>query len=126
MRISRRPSRSRAAARPEGSDEPPAVDENDAQEDVKFPHTFLFAGSHLHEEGAGPRRYLADLSGNVISIATFGDEVLCLSEVHSRDNDALMWQIDATKLPKVGSKVTRRLRPQVKPASKAGKASPKD
>ena len=109
-----------------GSDEPPAVDENDAQEDVKFPHTFLFAGSHLHEEGAGPRRYLADLSGNVISIATFGDEVLCLPEVHSRDNDALMWQIDSTKLPKVGSKVTLRLRPQIKPAKKPVKASPKD
>ena len=86
------------------------------------PTPFLFAGSHLRDNGPGPRQYLADLSGNVISIATFGDELLCLPGVHSEANDALMWQIDATHLPKVGSKVTLRLRPQVKPASKTGKA----
>ena len=102
-------------------DELPAVGEDDAREDSKFPNTFLFAGSHLRDNGPGPRKYLADLSGNVISIATFGDELLCLPEVHSADNDSLMWQVDATKLPKVGSKVTLRLRPRVKPASKTGK-----
>ncbi|HUT11365.1 MAG TPA: hypothetical protein VMY42_12770 [Thermoguttaceae bacterium] len=56
------------------------------------------------------------------AIATFGDELLCLPEVHSRDNDSLMWQIDSTHLPEVGTKVTLRLRPQVKPALKTGKA----
>jgi len=103
-----------------------AADEDDAEEDIEFPNTFLFAGSHLRDNGPGPRQYLADLSGNVISIATFGDELLCLPGVHAKANDALMWQIDATKLPKVGSKVTLRLRPQVKPAKKAGKALPDD
>ena len=107
-------------------DELPAVGEDDAREDSKFPNTFLFAGSLLHGDGPGPRKYLSDLSGNVISIATFGDELLCLPGVHSDDNGSLMWQVDATKLPKVGSKVTLRLRPQVKPASKAGKALPED
>ena len=100
--------------------------EDGADKDLEFPHTFLFAGSLLRGDGPGPRQYLSNLSGNVISIATFGDELLCLPEVHSHDNDALMWQIDATKLPKVGSKVTLRLRPQVKPASKAGKVLPED
>jgi hypothetical protein len=58
----------------------------------------------------------------VISIATFGDELLCLPGVHSHENGSLMWQVDATELPKVGTKVTLRLRPRVQPAPKTGKA----
>jgi len=82
---------------------------------ARFPtHTFLFAGSILHGEGDGPRQYLCDTSGNVISLATFGDEVLCLSGVHDAGNGHLMWQVDSTHLPAVGSKVTLRLRPQFK------------
>jgi hypothetical protein len=91
----------------------------DADEDVEFPHTFLFAGSLLRSSGPGPRQYLSDLSGNVISIATFGDELLCLPGVHSNEDGSLMWQVDAAELPRVGSKVTLRLRPQVRPAPNA-------
>ena len=92
--------------------------------EVRFPtHTFLFAGSVLHGDGPGPRRYLSDTSGNVISLATFGDELLCLPAIHSQDNDALMWQLNATNLPAVGSNVTLRLRPQILPAAKAAKAN---
>ncbi len=98
------------------------ADDDDAEEDVEFPHTFLFAGSHLRDNGSGPRRYLADESGHVISIATFGDELLCLPGVHAKANHALMWQIEPTKLPKIGSKVTLRLRPRNKPAAKTGAA----
>jgi hypothetical protein len=101
-------------------------DEGDAEKVAEFPNAFLFAGSRLVEEGPGPRKYLADLSGNVISIATFGDELLCLPGTHSKANDALTWQVDATRLPKVGSKLTLRLRPQVKPAAKTGSVSPGD
>lgn len=97
--------------------------------DKKFPKTFLFAGSLLVGDGPGPRTYLADQSGSVISIVTFGDELLCLPGMHAKANDALMWQIDATKLPKIGAKVTLRLRPRDKPAKKANEAEkqqPKD
>ena len=76
----------------------------------KFPSTFLFAGSHLRANGKGPRQYLADLSGNVISIATFGDEILCLSDVQSNLNGSLTWRINPKHLPKVGAKITLRLR----------------
>lgn len=103
-----------------GADEDPAG----AGEVAKFPHTFLFAGSLLHGDGSGPRQYLSDLSGNVISISTFGDELLCLPGVYGQDNGALMWEINSTDLPALGSKVTLRLRPQVRPATQPGKPVP--
>jgi hypothetical protein len=76
----------------------------------KFSHTFLFAGSHLLNSDDGSRRYLADSSGNVISIATFGDELLCLPGVQSHANGALTWQVDSTHLPDAKTKVALRLR----------------
>ncbi len=101
------------------SDDPASVDQ-----EARFPtHTFLFAGSVLYGDGPGPRRYLSDESGNVISLSTFGDELLCLPAIHSQDNDALMWQVNATILPAVGSNVTLRLRPQILPAAKAAQAN---
>ena len=96
----------------------------DVAKDLKFPHTFLFAGSLLRQQGPGPRKYLSDLSGNVISVVTFGDEVLCLPGIHGHGNDSLMWRVDATDLPAIGTKVTLRLRPQVRPARKAGTTAP--
>lgn len=97
-----------------------------ADEDSKFPRRFLFAGSQLVESGPGPRKYLSGLSGNVISIATFGDELLCLPGIQSRDTGSLMWEIDPTHLPDVGSKVTLRLRPQITPDAKTRKALPEN
>ncbi len=76
----------------------------------KFPSTFVFAGSQLLANGDGPKHYLADDSGVVISISTFGDEVLSLPEVVGQDNDALMWEVDPTHLPPVGTKVMLRLK----------------
>lgn len=96
-----------------------------AEPEARFPtHTFLFAGSVLFGDGPGPRRYLSDETGNVISLSTFGDELLCLPEIHSHDNRALMWQVNAKALPTVGSSVTLRLRPKLPPAAKTEKAGP--
>ena len=80
----------------------------------KFTHTFVFAGSLLVENGQGPRRYLADESGDVVSIATFGDEVLSLPFHQSQANDSLSWRANPKTLPPAGTKVTLRLRPQNK------------
>lgn len=84
---------------------------------IKFPtHTFIFAGSILAGEGAGPRHYLSDESGDVISLVTFGDELLCLPDFHSQDNSELMWEVDSTNLPPVGTKIVLRLRPVLQSA----------
>jgi hypothetical protein len=93
-----------------------AEEADESEEEKKFPtHTFLFAGSHLVGESEGPRRYLCDSSGNVISITTFGDELLCLPGFHDHSNGALMWQANGEKLPEVDSKVILRLRPRTAP-----------
>lgn len=96
-----------------------------ADKSAQFPtHTFLFAGSVLYGDGPGPRRYLSDESGNVISLSTFGDEVLCLPAIHSQDAEALLWQVNPADLPAIGSNVTLRLRPQRLPATKAVQTHP--
>ena len=97
--------------------------EEDGSEENRFPtNTFLFAGSQLVKVGDGPRAYVCERSGNVISIATFGDELLCLPEVHSHQNGALVWQVDKTHLPEVGAKVTLRLRLRLRQAPRQKKA----
>ncbi len=101
------------------------ADHKDKKDAERFPtHTFLFAGSVLTGDGEGPRTYLSDKSGHVISIATFGDEVLCLPDVHSSENGALMWSVDPTHLPALGSKIILRLRPQASPVKKDDKEVP--
>lgn len=82
------------------------------EKETRLPHTFIFAGSHLRDNGPGPRQYLAELSGNVVSIATFGDEVLCLPFHQTQENGALMWHVKPDALPGVGTKITLRLRPK--------------
>jgi hypothetical protein len=96
----------------EDSQEEPAED----AKPVNFPtHTFLFAGSVLNGEDKGPRNYVCDQSGNVISIATFGDELLCLPGIHDQADSLRVWQANGEKLPPLESKVILRLRPQREP-----------
>ncbi|MCH7227102.1 YdjY domain-containing protein [Haloferula sp. A504] len=87
---------------PEAGDEEPEAFPTDS---------FLFTGSQLFRPKEGPPRYLADDSGNLISLATFGDETLALPGVHSKENGALVWEVDPTKLPAMGTKITLRLAP---------------
>jgi hypothetical protein len=92
----------------DGIERPKSGTEADKAQSI--PHAFIFAGSHLKDDGDGPRGYLADISGHVISMSTFGDELLCLSELHSHQQGALEWEIDPTHLPMKGTAVTLRLR----------------
>ena len=86
-------------------------EEDEAKE--KFPDVFLFTGSHLVGDKAKEgRQYLADQSGHVITISTFGDELLGLADIQSRDNGELIWEVDPTHLPPLDTTVILRLRPQ--------------
>lgn len=85
--------------------------EDSGQEAEPFPNVFLFTGSHLIENEKGGKQYLADQSGHVITISTFGDELLGLADIQSRENGELVWEVDATHLPPLDTEVTLRLRP---------------
>jgi hypothetical protein len=89
-------------------------------------HTFLFAGSHLWKHEDRPPQYLADQSGNVLSLATFGDELLCLPGVHGHENAGLVWEVDSTDLPALDSKVILRLRPRFAEEDLKGESSAKE
>jgi hypothetical protein len=76
-------------------------------------HSFMFTGSVLVEQEEGqPRQYIADYSGNVITLVTFGDETLSLPGIHDDANSSLMWQVRSKLLPELDSPVTLRLKPQ--------------
>lgn len=110
---------------PEDQFAPPPVVEGDGDPtDDEFPSTFVFAGSQLVDSEKGDRKYIADESGHVISISTFGDEVLCLPGFQSQENGALVWEINSTLLPKIGTKVTLRLRPKAPDAEPAAGGPP--
>jgi hypothetical protein len=92
---------------PDTGSETDGIDE----EREAFPDVFLFTGSHLIEDKEGNKQYLADQSGHVITISTFGDELLGLADIQSRENGELVWEVDPTHLPPLDTKVTLRLRP---------------
>lgn len=89
--------------------EPEQKKKEEADDPKEIFKAFVFAGSHVFEDDDGKRHYLADFNGNVISISTFGDEVLCLPWVQSKNNGDLVWQVNDKHLPKVGTAVKLRL-----------------
>lgn len=86
---------------------PGAAEDSDLYE---FPNAFVFAGSILQPNREDKLVYIADYSGHVISVVTFGDEVIGLPEIRRPDYSNMMWMIDPTILPAVGTKVTLRFR----------------
>lgn len=85
---------------------------DDDKPEEKFPNVFAFTGSHLIDGKDGNKQYLADNSGHVITISTFGDELLGLPNFQSRENGELVWEVDPTHLPELDSEITLRLRPK--------------
>lgn len=101
----------------EGQQQAPdkAQDAKKAEEE-KFPgNHFIFTGSVLVENGEGPRRYIADETGDVITISAFGCEVIGLTDRYSSENGNLVWEVNSDVTPKVGTKVLLRLTPVKKP-----------
>lgn len=58
--------------------------------------------------------YGADLSGTIMSIVNFGDDLLSRdTNIHNK-NDEAVWQVNTKLVPKIGADVTIRLRPAPK------------
>lgn len=84
-------------------------DPDDLEDPAEVFDAFIFAGSVVVKQQDGDQQYLADVNGNVVSISTFGDEVLCLPMQVSQENSALVWSVNDEHLPEVGTKVLLRL-----------------
>ncbi|WOO43281.1 YdjY domain-containing protein [Rubellicoccus peritrichatus] len=79
-----------------------------------FPEqAFVFAGSAIvpnpNEEAS---LYVADQTGHVITLASFGDELLAQAKSASHANEHLTWEVNPEILPDVGEEIILRLRPR--------------
>lgn len=73
---------------------------------------FVFAGSRFAPARGGGERFVADESGSVVGLVTFGDEVVALDEVVPDRVDAApaRWQARTAAMPEEGAPVTLVLR----------------
>jgi hypothetical protein len=73
------------------------------------PSRFVFGGSRFRaDRRTGVERYLADGSGSLIGLVTFGDETIGPSEIVPDQASAAapLWEAFTERMPKPGTKVT--------------------
>jgi hypothetical protein len=93
-----------------------------------FPDSlWTFSGSVVapNPEFMGPgEHYVADMSGSVIGLVTFGDEVIGWSEVlpDAAEVHPPEWEVNAERAPPMGTEVTVILRRAAAPARRTGAA----
>jgi len=82
------------------------------KEPKAFPHLpFIFGGSIIAKNtpDMGPgEHYVADMTGSIIGLVTFGDEMIGFSKVRS-DQDAVqepIWEVNSEKVPEMETRVT--------------------
>lgn len=94
------------------------VQDNKTKE-MKKGNTWLFAGSQFAEV-QDKQLYQADLNGSAISLVNFGDDLLTLPNTLTDANEShdKVWQPRTQAIPKVGTKVTIRLKPQAEDKQK--------
>jgi hypothetical protein len=75
---------------------------------------FVFAGSRFRvDRRTGAERYLADGSGSLVGLVTFGDETIAPREVipDQASVESPMWEVWTERMPPLGSRVTLVVRP---------------
>lgn len=71
---------------------------------------FLFAGSHIHDPPDHDPYYVADMTGELVSLVSFDGEVLAWPRPASHANEELVWTVNEEVVPELGTEVTVRLR----------------
>ena len=93
----------------------------DGRDGAPFPDVpWVFGGSYFaveEFEGGEEAVYVADQSGSLIGLVTFGDEVLGLESIRSGELsvDAAEWEVRSVAMPPLGSSVELVLRPWAGP-----------
>ena len=72
---------------------------------------FIFAGSRMAEFDPPRTVYAADVEGNIVSLVTFGDDVLAWEKAASTSNEMVQWEAKPETLPSIKTPVRLRLRP---------------
>lgn len=82
-------------------------------------HVFVFAGSTVFKDPTNQEPvYMADQSGDIVTLVSFQGELLAIPTAASDSNDQLVWEVNPDTTPEVGTAVKIRLRP-VKDEKKA-------
>ncbi|MCE2882701.1 MAG: YdjY domain-containing protein [Planctomycetaceae bacterium] len=84
-----------------------------AREGMRPPSDFVFAGSRfVRSTRTGVERYVADGSGSLIGLVTFGDETIAAFDVLPDQTSAAepVWEVWTERMPKPGTAVTVTLR----------------
>lgn len=75
-------------------------------------HVFVFAGSEVFKDPTnGKPVYMADQTGDIVTLVSFQGELLAVPTAASDANDQLIWEVNPDVTPEVGTAVTLRLRP---------------
>ncbi len=80
--------------------------------DARPPNDFVFAGSRFRaDRRTGVERYLADGSGSIIGLVTFGDETIAAVEVVPDQISVAppVWEAFTERMPKPGTKLMLRI-----------------
>ena len=79
----------------------------DARHLETFNSSFVFAGSHFEPDGRGGQRYTADVTGSIVGLVTFGDELVAYAKVIPDQADIATpnWQANTARIPPEGSDV---------------------
>ena len=75
--------------------------------------TFLFVGSKFVKYN-GKQVFLADLNGSIISLVSFGDEIISRPTTITNGDNGGIWNANAAVVPKIGTPVTIRIEPAPK------------
>lgn len=96
-----------------------------ARDGLRPPSEFVFAGSRfVRSARTGAERYVADGSGSLIGLVTFGDETIAAVDVVPDQASAAepVWEVWTERMPKPGTVVTVTLRP----SSPSARFDPRD
>lgn len=76
---------------------------------------WIFGGSRMVTDFQDRQVYEADVSGSIMGLVTFGDELLGWSQVLPDKEDVMLpeWEADPEAVPSPDTKVTLRLRPWI-------------
>ena len=79
----------------------------DARHQDQFKSIFVFAGSHFEPDGRGGQRYTADVTGSIVGLVTFGDELVAYAKVIPDQADIATprWQANIARIPPEASDV---------------------